>query len=149
MEYTQKKRKSNRIGFRLVGILFIITSVFQLINVIFHNNGFKFLTVTFFVVGLCFGTQLICQSLRVQAYDLTYKFNDIDIIISNVRGEYTYSYQDVLDLEHILPAEGVEYDVIKLKLRGKKKEEQYTISLFNNRDFANRMYDFIDSRTIL
>lgn len=142
--YEQKKRKQNRTAFRMVGILFFGLSLFRLISMVMGNSRHMILSMVFIAGGLGFGYYLIKESVKVSAYDITYELQDDKIIIQNKKGRYTYTYDEVEDLNFVRPDETLQIDVITFKI----KQTSYAVSMIGKREFAEEFFHYIEKRSM-
>ena len=76
MEHTVKKNKNNRIVMRITAAIFILIAVARFVYLVV-GEGSKSIIMTLLCVGcLAYGCSLLRQTLKPQAYDITYVFLD-------------------------------------------------------------------------
>ncbi|MBQ4522802.1 MAG: hypothetical protein IJA10_07605 [Lachnospiraceae bacterium] len=143
MVYEQKKRKQNRIAFRMVGVLFFGFALFRLISMMMGNNNHVILSTVFVAGGLGFGFYLIKESMRVSAYNMRYELQEDKIIIQNKKGTFTYSYDEIEDLNLIHPDETMQIDVITFKVN----HTPYAVSMIGKKEFAEDFFHYIEKRS--
>ena len=142
--YEQKKRKQNRIAFRMVGVLFFGFALFRLISMMMGNNNHIFLSSVFVAGGLGFGFYLVKESLRVSAYNIRYELQEDKIMIQNKKGTFTYSYDEIEDLNLIRPDDTMQIDVITFKVN----QASYAVSMIGRREFAEDFFHYIEKRCV-
>ena len=140
--YEQKKRKQNRIAFRFVGILFFGLSLLRLISMIMGSSKHMILSTIFVVGGLGFGYYIIKESFKVSAYSIKNELKEDKIIIQNKKGTFTYSYDEVEDLNLIHPDETMQIDVITFKVN----QIPNAVSMIGKKELAEEFYQYIEKR---
>lgn len=140
MEHTVKKSKSNRIALRSVAAIFLLIAVLRIVVVVVSKEPTNRL-VTIVLCGGCFlyGFYLLVETLKPQAYDITYVFLDKTFTMKMHRKEKNYSYRDITDLGYVIPNESLDYSVIQIYM-GK---EQFTIPFNGNSNVGKGLYGML------
>lgn len=139
VEYTVKKNKRNRVALRLTASIFIVIAVARVIY-LFVGEGRKNILITMLCVGcLLYGVNLIRQTLKPQAYDITYVFLDKTMTLKLHKGEKTISYGDITDLGYVIPNESLDYGLLQIYI-GK---EQYVIPFLGNANVGEALYGML------
>lgn len=140
MEHTVKKNRNNRIGMRIIAGIFIMIAIIRIVVVIVSKEStFRGATTILCVGCLVYGIYLLRQTLRPQAYDITYVFLDKTFTMKMHRKEITYSYSEITDLGYVIPNDNLDYSVIQIYI-GK---EQYTIPFSGNSDIGKGLYGML------
>ncbi|MBQ9233376.1 MAG: hypothetical protein IJ167_04985 [Lachnospiraceae bacterium] len=140
--YDVKKRKANRISYRILGLIFTLIALLQCIT-LFHNlSKHPMLTMVFAVMLGSYGLYLFIMSFRRQAYDITYKFSEDGMLVKHKYGETMYTFEDIEFITMIIPDESLIYYILNIKA----KNDIYTIPFTNKREFCEKVYDFVNER---
>ncbi|MCM1159214.1 MAG: hypothetical protein NC300_10585 [Bacteroidales bacterium] len=140
MEYTVKKSKRNRTAMRITAALFLLVAVIRFIVVVAgreHKN--MVLTIVLCAGGLTYGIYLLRQTLKVQAYDITYLFGDKTLTLKFHRGEKKVSYGEITDLGYVIPNENMDYSIIQMYI-GK---EQYILPFMGKSEVGKALYGML------
>lgn len=139
MEHTVKKSKKNRIALRVTALIFIIIALARFGYLIF-GEGRKNIIITLLCVGcLLYGVNLLRDTFRPQAYNITYVFLDKTMTLKLHKGEQTISYGDITELGYVVPNENLDYSMIQIYI-GK---EQYVIPFAGNVNVGEALYGMI------
>lgn len=139
MEHTVKKNRRNRISIRMTASIFIIIAVARVLY-LFIGEGSKNVIMTMLCLG-CFlyGVNLMRQTFKPQAYDITYVFLDKTMTLKMHKKEQTISYGDISELGYVVPNENLDYSLIQLYI-GK---EQYVIPFAGNANVGEGLYGML------
>lgn len=139
MEHTVRKNKRNRISLRITACIFIVIAVARVIY-LFIGEGSKNVFVTMLCVAcLLYGVNLIRQTLKPQAYDITYVFLDQTMTLKMHKKDITISYGDITDLGYVVPNESLDYSLIQIYI-GK---EQFVIPFAENTNVGEALYGML------
>lgn len=140
MEYTVKKNKRNRIAMRLTACLFLLVAIMRFIVVIVskeHKN--TLLTIVLCAGCLSYGIYLLRQTLKRQAYDITYVFGDKTLTLKMHRKEMQVSYSEILDLGYVVPNENMDYSIIQMYI----DKEQYVLPFMGKSEVGKALYGML------
>lgn len=138
MEYTVRKNKANRIAMRFTALVFLAIAAARFIMVVAAKEQMSIvLTVILCAGGFSYGIYLMRQTLKVQAYDITYVFGDKTLTLKMHKKEKTISYADITDLGYVVPNENMDYSLIQLYI-GK---EQFILPFMGNRNAGKALYE--------
>ena len=140
--YDVKKRKANRISYRILGIIFTLIASLQCITLYKNLSKHPMLTMVFAVMLGTYGLYLFIMSFRRQAYDITYKFSEEGMLVKHRYGESMYTFDDIEFITMIIPDESLIYYILNIKA----KKDIYTIPFTNKREFCEKLYDFVNER---
>lgn len=140
MEHTVKKSRKNRLALRIVAGIFILIAVARIAVVIGSKEPTnRLLTVILCGGCLLYGGYLFANTLKPQAYDITYVFLDKKFIMKQHRKEITYDYGEITDLGFVIPNDSLDYSVVQIYM-GK---EQFTIPFNGNRQVGEALYGML------
>lgn len=140
MEYTVKKNKSNRIAMRITAGLFLLIAIMRFIVVVVskeHKN--TLLTIILCAGGMTYGIYLLRQTLKAQAYDITYVFGDKTLTLKLHRKEKKVSYAEITDLGYVVPNENMDYSIVQIYI-GK---EQYVLPFMGKSEAGKALYGML------
>lgn len=139
MEHTVKKNKNNRIVMRITAAIFILIAVARFVYLVV-GEGSKSIIMTLLCVGcLAYGCSLLRQTLKPQAYDITYVFLDKTMTLKMHKKEQTISYGDITDLGYVIPNENLDYSLIQIYI----DKEQYVIPFAGNTNVGEALYGML------
>lgn len=139
--YTVPKRKYNRIAYRIMGLIFASISALQFVT-IFRGLSNHMMLTGIFAFGLgSYGLYLIMNSLRRQAFDITYTFSDEGIKVAHHYGETNYTYDKVEFITMIIPDESMMFYMLNLKA-GK---HLYSIPFTMKKELCEKIYEMVNS----
>ena len=140
MEHTVRKSKANRIAMRLTAVVFLLVgaiSFYVLMSGKRHSGRLIFMLLC--AGCLLYGIYLFTQTLKAQAYDITYVFGDTLLTLKLHRKEKVYSYSDITELSYIVPNENLDYGLVQIFF-GK---EQYVIPFMGNSNVGEALYGML------
>ena len=87
MQHTVKKNRATRIAYRMVGVFFVaIGAAFILLMIKTHGStGGRIFKLAFGLALAAYGLMLVKSSFRKSAFDLTYRFEDDELVIEKGR----------------------------------------------------------------
>lgn len=139
MEHTVRKSKTNRMAMRSVAGIFILIAVARFVYLV-AGEGSKNVFITLLCVGcLLYGVGMWKQTLKPQAYDITYVFLDKTMTLKMHKSEKTISYNEITDLGYVVPNESLDYGIIQIYI-GK---EQYVIPFTENAHVGEALYGML------
>ena len=139
MNYHVKKRKKSRYTYRLVGFGIFLVCMSQIVAFVMgFGQEHRFGTIVAFAF-LLYGIYLFAASFRSAAYDMDFEFRDSDFVVHTVYGEKTYSYDEVTDLNQIIPENELFYSIIQIGI-GKK---QFILPFSYKKEVADKIYSFL------
>ena len=141
MEHTVRKSKANRIAMRFTAFVFILVAVLRLIDVM-ANRGQRNMVLTSILCAGCltYGIILMRQTLKPQAYDITYVFGDKSLTLKMHRKEKKLGYDEITDLGYVIPNENIDYSLVQIYI-GK---EQYVIPFTDNSNVGKALYGMLE-----
>lgn len=141
LQYTVKKSKATRIGYRVLGGIFLLLGILGMI-LVWQLSSMRFLVIAVAVVAAFYGVYLIRSSLRMQAYDITYEFTEEYIKLQLRNGEKLIPYDEVDNVQWVEPSPDVDYILIQIKV-GRK---QFVLHFSNKRSFAEKIFAYLLER---
>ena len=140
MKYTVLKNKFNRIGYRIIGLLFLVVSFLQLF---FLSNFSKpIFTAIFAVTILYFGVFLIYRSFKKTSYSITYFFHENGIDISYKKKTIYHPFSNVEFITMVIPDSSMLYYILNLKI----KKELFIIPFYMKKELCEKIYDFVNDK---
>lgn len=141
MEHTVKKSKANRIAMRFTAFIFILVAVLRLMDVM-ANRGQRNMVLTSILCAGCltYGIILMRQTLKPQAYDITYVFGDKSLTLKMHRKEKTLGYDEITDLGYVIPNENIDYSLVQIYIG----REQYVIPFTENSNVGKALYGMLE-----
>lgn len=115
MVYTSRKKRSSRLGVRMLGFLFIIFALFYIVHYLLNGSagiatiGF-IIAIVFFMIGAIY----IKQSFSDSAYDIVYKILPEYLELETHRGIKQISYDKIKDVRLSKVSEDMDYYVIHI-----------------------------------
>ena len=91
------------------------------------------------VVCFIYGVNLVLQTLKPQAYDITYVFLDQTMTLKMHKKDMTISYGDITELGYVVPNENLDYSLIQIYI-GK---EQFVIPFAGNTNVGEALYGML------
>ena len=142
LNYHVKKRKRTRYTLRIVGFITVVVCLSQIIAFILgYGRGYKIGTFIAFILCL-YGFYLFFSSFRSAAYDIDYEFNKDDFVIHTRYGDKKHTYDEIGDLNQIIPENDMFYSMIQITI-GKK---QYLMPFSYKKELADKIYAFLNER---
>lgn len=141
MEHTVKKSKTNRIAMRFTAFVFILVAVLRLADVM-ANQGQRNMVLTSILCAGCltYGIILMRQTLKPQAYDITYVFGDKTLTLKMHRKEVKLGYDEITELGYVVPNDNIDYSLVQIYI-GK---EQYVIPFNGNSNVGKALYGMLE-----
>ena len=141
LSYTVKKSKSARIGYRILGIIFLGLGVLGIILTA-KMTAMRFLVIGVALMAAFYGIYLLKSSFRLQAYDISYEFTEEHIKLITHKGEQLIPYDQVEDVQWVEPTPDLDYILLQIKI-GKK---QYVLHFSNKRQYAEKVFAYLLER---
>lgn len=99
LEYTSRRRRSYRIGIRIIGMIFTIGALAYLFHVMHTGvTGLRFITMAIAIVFLFVGVTYVRQSFGITAYDVTYKITPQQLELTTRNKNIAIPYDEVKDV---------------------------------------------------
>ena len=141
MEYTVKKSKAGRIGYRITGAVFLVLGILGGVLAV-RVPSMKFLVIAVAAVAAFYGVYLLKASFRQQAYDITYEFTEEHIKLILHNGEKLLPYDEVSRVQWIEPSPDVDYVMIQIQ----SGKQQYVLHFTGKRAYAEKIYSYLLTR---
>ncbi len=140
--YMVQGNKSRRIGYRILGGLFLIVCILQLITL--FNGYAKHLILTALFLAFCiyYGIYLIARSFKKQSFDITYKFSEEGVLITHHYGETNYTFDDI----EFITMVAADPEMMLCVLNMKAGKSIYTIPFTMKKEYCEKIYDFVNAR---
>lgn len=140
MEYTVKKNRKNRIAMRITACLFFLIAIIRFIVVVISQESRnRILTIILCAGCMTYGIYLLRQTLKVQAYDITYIFGDKTLTLKMHRREKKIAYNEISDLGYVVPNENMDYSIVQIYI-GK---EQYVLPFMGKSEVGKALYGML------
>ncbi len=139
MEHTVKKNVRNRIALRVTAFVFILVAIARFSYLVIGEKKGNVIMTLVCAGCLMYGIGLLLQTLKPQAYDITYVFLDKTMTLKLHKGERTISYGEITQLGYVIPNENLDYSMIQLYI-GK---EQYVIPFAGNTNVGEALYGML------
>ncbi len=140
--YSVPKRKANRFAYRFLGAVFVLISVLQFYVLLRGLAKHLMLTAIFAMLLFVYGGYLIIVSLRKQAFDITYRFDDTGMTVFHHYGTSKYTFDDIDFITMVIADEHMVFYVLNVKA-GKNV---YTIPFTMKKELCETIYEFVNSR---
>ena len=140
--YTVTKNKTNRIVYRVAGIIFCSLAFIPIISFFKGAMGHPAFTVLLSAFLGGYGIYLLRMSFRKLAYNIKYAFNEEGITVYHHYGETHYDFSDVEFVTMIIADEAGIFYVPNLKA----KKDIYTIPFTMKKELCEEIYEFINSK---
>lgn len=141
MEHTVRKSKLNRIAMRFTAMIFLVIGIVSFVVMTGKSRGLGRLLFMVLCAGcITYGLILFLQTLKAQAYDITYVFGDKQMTLKMHRQEKTYAYSDITELSYIVPNDNMDYGVVQIFF-GKN---QYVIPFMGNKNVGEALYGMLE-----
>ncbi len=139
MEHTVHKSTRNRLAMRSLAIIFILVAVLRVVVVVTSHEKSS-VVITFLCAGcLLYGLVLLWNTLKPQAYDITYVFGDKTMTVKMHKGEKTISYDEITDLGYVVPNPNLDYSIVQIFM-GK---QQFIIPFNGNTNVGKALYGML------
>lgn len=140
--YTVNKRKSNRLAYRILGIVFLTIAVLQCIILFRGYAKHIFITSLFaFLLGW-YGLYLTRMSFRKQAFNITYVFDEDGLLVKHRYGEKRYSFEVIEFITMVIPDASMIFYMLNIKAG----RDIYTIPFTMKKELCETIYEFVNSR---
>ena len=140
--YTVPKRKSNRVSYRVMGVIFTIIAILQLILLVTGYAKHPMLTAIFLLFLGSYGIYLIKASFRKTAFSITYYFDENGMKVTHHYGESSYTYDDLEFITMVIPDQSLIFYVLNIKT----KKDVYAIPFTMKKELCETIYEFVNSR---
>ena len=140
MEFTSRKKRSTRIGVRILGCLFCLGAVIYILRTFKH--GISGIAVVGLAIAFAFfvvGGMYLKQSFSVTAYDITYYVKPEYLELDTCRGRKRIDYKDIKDLSISQVSQGMDYYVIHILT----PKYNLVIHILNEKEKAQNMYQLL------
>lgn len=144
LTYTVKKSKAGRIGYRVLGLMFLGLGILGIV-LSFKLATMKFVVLMVAMMSMFYGVYLLRASFRLQAYDISYEFTEEHIKLRLHNGERIVPYDEVDDIQWVEPSPDIDYILIQIKI-GK---QQFVLHFSNKRSYAEKVYAYLLERVPL
>ena len=141
LSYTVKKSKSARIGYRVLGFIFLILGILGIV-LAWRLPSMKFLVIIVAAMAAFYGIYLLRASFRLQAYDISYEFTEEHIKLTTHKGERLIPYDEVADVQWLEPTPDIDYILLQIKV-GK---QQFVLHFRNKRAYAEKVFAYLLER---
>lgn len=139
MEHTVHKSRRNRIAMRSLAFIFIAVAVLRVAVVVTSHEKSSIIITVLCTGCLMYGLVLLWQTLKPQAYDITYVFGDKTMTLKMHGKEQTISYGDITDLGYVIPNPNLDYSLIQLYIG----REQFVIPFTENSNVGKALYEML------
>ncbi len=140
--YTVKKRKANRITYRVLGIVFIAVVSLQCFTIFKGYSRHLLLTSIFCIALGLYGIYLVKSSFRKQAFDITYSFNENGFDVKHHYGEKHYDFEEIEFITMVIPDESMIFYILNIRA-GK---DTYVIPFTMQKELCETIYEFVYAR---
>lgn len=144
LTYTVKKSKAGRIGYRVLGLMFLGLGILGIV-LSFKLATMKFVVLMVAMMSMFYGVYLLRASFRLQAYDVSYEFTEEHIKLRLHNGDRIVPYDEVDDIQWVEPSPDIDYILIQIKI-GK---QQFVLHFSNKRSYAEKVYAYLLERVPL
>lgn len=140
MEHTVHKNRRNRIAVRSLAFIFIAVAVLRVIVVVTSHEKSSVIITMLCAGCLLYGAILLWQTLKPQAYDITYVFGDKTMTLKMHNDkERTISYDEITDLGYVVPNPNMDYSMVQIYI-GK---EQFIIPFTERSEVGEALYGML------
>ena len=118
MQHTVKKNRATRIAYRMVGVFFVVIgAAFILLMIKSHGStGGRIFKLAFGLALGVYGLVLVKSSFRKSAFDLTYHFEDDELIIEKGKKSYHTPYEKITNVNLVIPDPHLPYYILKIDI---------------------------------
>ena len=142
MNYHVKKSRKSRYTYRFVGIAIVFVCVTQIVAFLMGYGQTHKIGTFFAFAFTIYGIYLLANSFRSGAYDIDYEFTDKEFIVHTKYGKKTYTYDQITDLNQIIPENELFYSIIQINVGTK----QYILPFSYKKEVADKIYSFLNER---
>jgi hypothetical protein len=140
MEHTVKKSRANRIAMRVTALVFLLVGGLSFWSLVSgERTSGRILFVILCAICITYGLFLFAQTLKNQAYDITYVFGERVMTLKMRHKELTVGYDDIGEVSYVVPNENMDYGVVQIYI-GK---EQYVIPFMGNSNVGEALYGML------
>lgn len=139
MEHTVHKSSKNRLAIRSLAIFFILVAILRVVVVVSSHEKSSVILTMLCAGCLLYGIILLWNTLKPQAYDITYVFGDKTMTLKMHKGERTISYDEITDLGYVVPNPNLDYSLIQIYI-GK---EQFVIPFTGDSNVGEALYGML------
>lgn len=139
MEHTVHKSSKNRLAIRSLAIIFILVAILRVVVVVSSHEKSSVILTMLCAGCLLYGIILLWNTLKPQAYDITYVFGDKTMTLKMHKGERTISYDEITDLGYVVPNPNLDYSLIQIYI-GK---EQFVIPFTGDSNVGEALYGML------
>lgn len=139
MEHTVHKSSKNRLAIRSLAIVFILVAILRVVVVVSSHEKSSVILTMLCAGCLLYGIILLWNTLKPQAYDITYVFGDKTMTLKMHKGERTISYDEITDLGYVVPNSNLDYSLIQIYI-GK---EQFVIPFTGDSNVGEALYGML------
>ena len=138
MQQTVKKNRATRIAYRMVGVFFVVIGAAVILLMIksHGSTGCRIFKLAFCLALGVYGLVLVKSSYRKTAFDLTYHFEDDELIIEKGKKSYHTPYEKITNVNLVIPDPHLPYYILKIDI-GK---EQFVLPFSGKRDKCDAIY---------
>lgn len=140
--YAVPKRRTNRISYRMLGLIFVLVSTLQFVLLTAGKVKHMYLTMVFALVLMVYGLYLIYSSFRKTAFDITYRFDENGMLVTHHYGETQYSFDDIEFITMVIPDASMIFYMLNIKA----KKAIYTIPFTMKKEYCEAIYEFVNAR---
>ena len=139
MEYTVRKNKNNRIVIRSLAFIFIAVAVLRIIVVVTSHEKSNAIITIFCTGCMLYGFVLLWQTLKPQAYDITYVFGEKSMTLKMRKKERVVMYNEITDLGYVVPNPNLDYSLVQIYVG----REQFVIPFTENSNVGEALYGML------
>ncbi len=139
MEYTVHKNKNNRIVIRSLAFIFIAVAVLRIIVVVTSHEKSNAIITIFCTGCMLYGFVLLWQTLKPQAYDITYVFGEKSMTLKMRKKERVVMYNEITDLGYVVPNPNLDYSLVQIYVG----REQFVIPFTENSNVGEALYGML------
>ncbi len=145
LQYTVKKNRTTRIAYRMVGVFFLAIGIAFVLLAGMNRGGTagRIFKLAFGLALAAYGLMLVKASFRKSAFDLTYIFEDGQLVIRRKKKDYPVSYDKITNVNLVIPDPDMRYYVLKIDI-GK---EQFVLPFMGKRDMCDAIYVHLLKKT--
>lgn len=139
MEHTVHKNRRNRLAVRSLAFIFIAVAVLRVVVVVTSHEKSSIIITMLCAACLLYGLILLWQTLKPQAYDITYVFGDKTMTLKMHKKERVISYSEITDLGYVVPNPNIDYSLVQIYI-GK---EQFIIPFTDKTEVGKALYGML------
>ncbi len=141
-KYTVRKRRANRVAYRLLGAVFIIVAGLQTFTLLKGYANHIVITTLFVTFVGMYGFYLFIMSFRKQAFDITYIFDENGLTVEHKYGTSHYSFDEIKHVTMVIPDESMLFYILNVFT----EKERYTISFMMQKELCETIYEYMHAR---